>query len=169
MAAFVAASNHAQPRIVIAPARQAEPRRDGVAIVGMSGQFPGAADLEGSWDNLVSGKDVITEIPPDRWDWKSVLGDPRREANNTNVRWGGFIDDVSTFDSLFFRISPREAEAMDPQQRLLMLYVWRAIEDAGYRPSSLAGSNTAHAGRAIPAPLKGAARRARSLRSGRTG
>ncbi len=31
---------------------------------------------------------------------------------------------------------------MDPQ-RLLMTHVWRAIEDAGYAPSSLSGSNTA--------------------------
>ena len=142
MAAFVAASSRTQPALHLAPAPRTEHRRDGVAIVGMSGQFPGATDLEGFWDNLVARKDVITEIPPDRWDWKSIFGDPRREPGKTNVRWGGFIDDVSTFDPLFFRISPREAEAMDPQQRLLMMYVWRAIEDAGYRPSSLEGSNT---------------------------
>ena len=142
MAAFVAASSHNQPAFVPTPAPRTAAHQDGVAIVGMSGQFPGAADLEEFWQNLVAGKDVITEIPPDRWDWKSIFGDPRHEANKTNVRWGGFIDDVTTFDPLFFRISPREAEAMDPQQRLLMMYVWRAIEDAGYRPSSLAGTHT---------------------------
>src|SRR5436305_3910178 len=32
---------------------------------------------------------------------------------------------------------------MDPQQRLLMMYVWKAIEDAGYSASSLSGTNTA--------------------------
>src|SRR5437762_154858 len=32
---------------------------------------------------------------------------------------------------------------MDPQQRLLMMYVWKAIEDAGYSAESLSGTNTA--------------------------
>ncbi|MCP4156768.1 MAG: polyketide synthase, partial [bacterium] len=45
-------------------------------------------------------------------------------------------------DPLFFGISPREAELMDPQQRLLMLYVWKAIEDAGYCAKSLSGTQT---------------------------
>jgi rhizoxin synthesis polyketide synthase RhiC len=142
MVEFIAASAKSQPLAPTIPVRQNPGRQDGVAIVGMSGQFPGAADLEEFWANLVNGKDAITEIPPDRWNWQEVWGDPRREPNKTNVRWGGFIRDVTTFDPLFFRISPREAEAMDPQQRLLMMYVWRVIEDAGYRPSSLAGTNT---------------------------
>jgi acyl transferase domain-containing protein/acyl carrier protein/NAD(P)-dependent dehydrogenase (short-subunit alcohol dehydrogenase family)/SAM-dependent methyltransferase len=113
-----------------------------VAIIGMSGQMPGASNLEEFWKNLQEGKNAITVIPVDRWDWKSIEGDPHREHNKTNIRWGGFIDDVTTFDPLFFGISPREAELMDPQQRLLMMYVWRAIEDAGYAPSSFAGTDT---------------------------
>ena len=32
---------------------------------------------------------------------------------------------------------------MDPQQRLLMIYVWKALEDAGYSAESISGSNTA--------------------------
>nr|BBJ56219.1 hypothetical protein SAVMC3_88480 [Streptomyces avermitilis] len=46
---------------------------------------------------------------------------------------------MDRFDAAFFGISPREAELMDPQQRLMLEVVWSAIEDAGYRPTELAG------------------------------
>jgi len=102
-----------------------------------------AKDINEFWRNLVEGKDCITEIPKDRWDWQEYYGDPAKEANKTNIKWGGFIEGVDEFDPLFFGISPREAELMDPQQRLLMTYIWKAIEDAGYSAQSLSGSNTA--------------------------
>jgi polyketide synthase PksN len=117
--------------------------REPIAIIGMSGCFPQAEDIEAFWHNLVQARDCITEVPADRWDWRDIYGDPTVDANKTKAKWGGFIDGVGEFDPLFFGISPKEAELMDPQQRLLMLHVWKAIEDAGYAASSLAGSNTA--------------------------
>lgn len=113
-----------------------------IAIVGMSGIFPGARDIDEFWGNLLAEKDCITEIPGDRWDWRQYFGNPETEVNKTNVKYGGFIEGVFDFDPLFFGISPREAELMDPQQRLLMIYVWKAIEDAGYSPESLSGTKT---------------------------
>jgi acyl transferase domain-containing protein len=126
-------------------ARPAEPvvsRFEPIAVIGMSGRFPGAPDLDAFWRNLEAGKDAITEIPQQRWDWRSFYGDPRSETNKTNIRYGGFIDGIGEFDPLFFGISPREARFMDPQQRLLMTWAWKAVEDAGYNPMSLSGSNT---------------------------
>ncbi len=114
---------------------------DHIAIVGMSGLFPGGQDLDDFWENLVLGKDCITEIPKERWDWREYYGDPT-ETNKTNVKWGAFIEGIDQFDPLFFGISPRQAELMDPQQRLLMMYAWKAIEDAGYAPQSLTGTKT---------------------------
>jgi acyl transferase domain-containing protein/pimeloyl-ACP methyl ester carboxylesterase/acyl carrier protein len=113
-----------------------------IAIIGMSGIFPEARDLNEFWENLLEGKDCIREIPKERWDWRSFYGDPKQENNKTNIKWGGFIQGIDEFDSLFFGISPREAEIMDPQQRLLMTYIWKAIEDAGYAAKSLAGTKT---------------------------
>ncbi len=113
-----------------------------IAIVGMSGRFPMAADLHEFWRNLVEGRDCISEIPQTRWDWRKYYGDPTKEANKTTIKWGGFIEGVDEFDPLFFGISPREAHLMDPQQRLLMLYVWNVIEDAGYSAQRLSDSST---------------------------
>lgn len=129
----------AQPRLVqpsapvAAPVQRDLEATDAVAIIGMSGRFPMARDIEEFWANLQAGRDCISEIPLDR-NWETLGDEPR---------WGGFIDGIGNFDARFFGISPREAEQMDPQQRLLMEYAWKAIEDAGYAPASLSGSNTA--------------------------
>ncbi len=126
-----------------APSRAAAQSDNAVAIVGVSAAFPKAQDVESFWQNLKAGRRAITEIPSDRWDWRALMGDPKSEAGKTDIRWGGFLDDIAGFDPLFFGISPREAECMDPHQRLLMTHAWRAIEDAGLAPAALSGSNTA--------------------------
>src|SRR5581483_7072913 len=102
-----------------------------VAIIGVSGCFPQAKDVDALWANLLEGRDCISEIPKTRWE------------NETNIKHAGLIDGVDEFDPLFFGISPLEAQAMDPQQRLLMTYVWKVIEDAGYSAQSISGSKTA--------------------------
>lgn len=114
-----------------------------IAIVGMSGVFPKAENLDEFWENLKCGEDCISEIPENRWDWRAYYGDPLKEDNKTNIKWGGFINGIDEFDPLFFGISPKEAEIMDPQQRLLMTQVWKTIEDAGYSAQSLSGTKTA--------------------------
>jgi len=120
-----------------------EKKSSEIAVVGMSGRFPMAEDLEVFWQNLKEGKNCISEVPESRWSWKAIYGDPQTEVNKTNIKWGGFIDGIDEFDALFFGISPKEAIFMDPQQRLLMTYAWKAIEDAGYSAQSLSGSHTA--------------------------
>nr|WP_305119332.1 SDR family NAD(P)-dependent oxidoreductase [Tahibacter harae] len=116
--------------------------REPIAIVGMSGRFPQADDLAAFWQNLISGRDSIEEIPSSRWDWQAIYGDAQAQANRSQSKWGGFIAGVDEFDSLFFGISPREALLMDPQQRLLLQHAWAAIEDAGHAPGSLSGTAT---------------------------
>ncbi|MBN3728980.1 type I polyketide synthase, partial [Burkholderia sp. Ac-20379] len=110
-----------------------------IAIVGLSCRFPQAADADAFWQNLLDGRDCIDEIPADRWNWRELDGDPKREPNRTNIRWGGFIDGIFEFDPLFFGISPLEAQGLDPQQRLLLQHVWQALEDAGHAPRAFAG------------------------------
>jgi amino acid adenylation domain-containing protein len=113
-------------------------RRSPVAIIGMAGRLPRSPDIDTFWQHLTAGDDLIEEIPAERWDWRAVAGDPH-EGEYSRSRWGGFVPDVDRFDAAFFGISPREAELMDPQQRLLLEVVWTALEDAGLRPSELAG------------------------------
>jgi polyketide synthase PksM len=109
-----------------------------VAIIGVSGRYPMANDLDTLWDNLASGRHCVSEVPSDRWDWRQHQGQGVDDPDAIYTRWGGFLDRIDQFDPLFFRISPREAKAIDPQERLFLQACYHAIEDAGYRPSTLA-------------------------------
>lgn len=114
-----------------------------IAIVGMSGVMPQADTLDEYWDKLSKAENnMVTLIPPDRWDWEAYYGNPMAEKNKTLSKWGGFMREVDKFDPLFWGISPREAEMMDPQQRIFLESVWGAIEDSGHRVSDLAGTRT---------------------------
>ncbi len=40
-----------------------------IAVIGMACRLPGKIDSpERLWDALLRGDDLVTEIPPDRWD-----------------------------------------------------------------------------------------------------
>jgi len=113
-----------------------------IAIVGVTGRFPGAPTLDQFWQNLISKKDSITEIPLERWDWRDFYSEKRTDAWKSVSKWGGFIEDIDKFDADFFGISRREAELIDPQARIFLESVWHVIEDAGYAPSRLRGTKT---------------------------
>jgi acyl transferase domain-containing protein len=111
-----------------------------IAIIGLSGRYPKADDLDAFWDNLREGRDCITEIPADRWDWRDYHGPDGAKRNRIISKWGGFIDGVDQFAPLFFGISPREAAVMDPQERLFLEHCWLALEDAGHTRDSIGAS-----------------------------
>ncbi|WP_110932793.1 SDR family NAD(P)-dependent oxidoreductase [Paenibacillus bouchesdurhonensis] len=110
-----------------------------IAVIGMSGMMPQSDNLDDFWDKLAASRNLITEVPPERWSWEQYHGDPHRDKNKTNSKWGGFLNKVDLFDAEFFGISPKEAELMDPQQRLFLQCVWNAVEDAGYNIAELSG------------------------------
>ncbi|MFE7740875.1 SDR family NAD(P)-dependent oxidoreductase [Nocardia sp. NPDC057455] len=109
-----------------------------IAIVGVSGRYPGADGLDAYWQVLVEGRDCVTEIPPQRWDHSRYFVPDRHNPFTSYTKWGGFLDDVDCFDPLFFAISPREAEILDPQERLFLQTAWAALEDAGHSRADLA-------------------------------
>ncbi|MEU3786084.1 SDR family NAD(P)-dependent oxidoreductase [Streptomyces sp900129855] len=116
---------------------------DAVAIIGLSGRYPQAADLDAFWQNLVEGRDCVTEVPAERWEHGRYFQEGEPAPGRAYTKWGAFLDGVDRFDPLFFGIAPREAELMDPQERLFLQTAWHAVEDAGYRPADLAGRSVA--------------------------
>lgn len=110
---------------------------DDIAIIGISGKYPMADNLEQFWKNLQNGKDCITKVPIERWDCEKHYEKQRGKYGAVYCKEGGFINDVDKFDPMFFNIAPLEADMMDPQERLLLETAWHAMEDAGYRRQDL--------------------------------
>ncbi|HEX6160254.1 MAG TPA: SDR family NAD(P)-dependent oxidoreductase, partial [Thermoanaerobaculia bacterium] len=108
-----------------------------IAIIGLSGRYPEAVNVEAYWQNLRDGKDCITEVPKERWNWREYFSEDRTAGGHHYSKWGGFISGVDEFDALFFNISPKEAKFIDPQERLFLQHAWMAIEDAGYTRAGL--------------------------------
>ena len=104
------------------------PSDNAIAVVGMSCQLPGAADLEGFWKLLRAGQSQHVEVPSHRFSietaWRDL--DPKRKW------YGNFIQDHDTFDHKFFKKSPREMESTDPQHRLMLQVAYQAVEQSGY-------------------------------------
>ncbi|WP_143675943.1 type I polyketide synthase, partial [Streptomyces milbemycinicus] len=108
-----------------------------IAIIGISGRYPQADTLEEFWRNLAEGRDCVTEVPADRWDADALFDADPAAPGRSYGRWGGFLSDVDSFDSLFFQIPPKQARTMDPQERLFLQTAWSALENAGYPPSRI--------------------------------
>ncbi|KAI0970338.1 putative polyketide synthase [Xylaria arbuscula] len=105
---------------------------DLIAIVGMSGRFPGSNDVEEFWESLQEGKCHISEVPKSRFDLDEYYDTTGKKKNSTLAKHGAFLDDPGLFDHRLFNVSPREAGQMDPIQRLFLTTSYEALEYAGY-------------------------------------
>ena len=102
-----------------------------IAIVGMSGIFPGAGDLDTYWANILAGTYSITEVPPDRWSLADYFDRDPKSRDKIYSRWGGFLDPIE-FDPLKYGMPPKAVSSTDPFQLLTLELVDRALRDAGY-------------------------------------
>ncbi|HSK77095.1 MAG TPA: beta-ketoacyl synthase N-terminal-like domain-containing protein [Thermoanaerobaculia bacterium] len=102
----------------------------GIAIVGLSGRFPGAPDLETFWDNLRNGVEAISFFTEEELREAGV--DPALLADPRYVKAKGILPGCEMFDPAFFGFTPREAELLDPQHRVFLECAWEALENAGY-------------------------------------
>ncbi|WP_207631575.1 MULTISPECIES: type I polyketide synthase [unclassified Actinopolyspora] len=126
-----------------AEASFSRPKYEPIAVVGIGCRFAGGVDSpEAYWEVLRRGRDMVTEVPPDRWSVEEAYDPEPGVPGKTVSKWGGFVHDVGGFDPEFFGLSEREAEAMDPQHRLLLETAWESLEHAGIRPRDLGYSPT---------------------------
>lgn len=104
-----------------------------IAIVGLSGRFPGARNIEAFWDLLKRGDNSFSQLSPEDLE-RAGTPDAQKTAENF-VPVACKLDDIESFDAEFFGIPSREALVLDPQHRLFLECVWEAFEDAGLDPA----------------------------------
>jgi acyl transferase domain-containing protein/thioesterase domain-containing protein len=113
------------------------PQLDGIAVIGYSGRFPGARNVEEFWHNLRNGVESIRRFSDDELKalgiGKELYGHPHY------VKAGSVIEGLDLFDAEFFGYSPREAQLTDPQQRIFLECAWEALEQTGCDPERYEG------------------------------
>lgn len=114
---------------------------DRVAVVGMSGRFPGSDNVDEFWDELMGGACHIKKIPKSRYDVDKYYDADQKLKNSTAIKDGAWLNNPGYFDNRFFNVSPREATQMDPVQRLCLTTTHEALEMAGYAPDASPAMN----------------------------
>lgn len=120
-----------------------------IAIIGSGCRFPGNANTPSAlWDLLANPRDLLQDIPEQRFNIRGFYHTDGKYHGHTNVQKAYFLsgsekDTTRQFDAQFFGISPAEANTMDPQMRVLLETVYEALESAGQSMQELQGSNTA--------------------------
>lgn len=115
-----------------------------IAIIGMSGRFPGAKNLDEFWQNLRDGVESISFFSEQELIDAGI--DPVMVRHPNYVKAGAVLEDVDLFDASFFGLSNREASVLDPQHRLFMECAWEALESAGYTSETYDGKIGVYAG-----------------------
>ena len=115
-----------------------------IAVVGMSGRFPGAKNLDEFWENLKKGKESIKFFTDEELREYDVDEESLTDSNYVKAK--GYLEDTDKFDARFFGYTPEEALSMDPQIRIFHECVWHALENAGCYPETYRGQIGLYAG-----------------------
>jgi len=99
---------------------------NGIAIIGISGRFPGAENIDMFWKCLSEGRETLSTTS--------------NIQSSQYVNKRGVLSEIEMFDASFFGMSEKEAEVIDPQQRLFLECAWEALESGGDSSENYSGS-----------------------------
>lgn len=118
-----------------------------IAIIGMTGRFPGVQNVDEFWHNLQNGVESISFFTDE--ELASAVKDASVLRDPNFVKAKAILEDAELFDAEFFGFNPREAEITDPQHRLLLECAWEALEGAGYDSETYKRSIGVYAGTSL--------------------
>src|SRR5689334_19231533 len=100
-----------------------------LAVVGASALFPGSVDAHGFWRDILAGRDLITDVPPQRWLIEDHYDPDPHAPDKTYCKRGAFLGDVA-FDPVEFGIPPSVVPATDTCQLLALRVAKQVLDDA---------------------------------------
>src|SRR5215470_19498192 len=103
-------------------------RQTPIAVVGLGALMPGSVDLDGFWRNVISGLDLMTDVPASRWLIADYYDPDPRAADKTYGRRGAFLPEVD-FDPIRYGIPPNALPATDTSQLLALVVADRVLAD----------------------------------------
>jgi len=106
-----------------------------IAVIGLSSIFADAKNIEEYWQNIIQGKDSITDVPENRWKIEDYYDSDLNAPDKTYCKKGGFLPDID-FNPMEFGLPPNILEVTDVSQLLGLIAARDAFEDAGYGKDS---------------------------------
>ena len=119
-----------------------DPAERAVAVIGVGAILPDALDAKAFWQNVLTGRDSVSEVTLDRWDPADYYDPDPKAPGKTYSKIGGWVRGVS-FEPTQYRIPPTVAAAMDDGQKWALLCAAEALRDAGHPDRPLDTESTA--------------------------
>ncbi|MEU7478421.1 SDR family NAD(P)-dependent oxidoreductase [Lentzea sp. NPDC042327] len=106
------------------------PQQQPIAIVGVGAITPGAEGPPQFWRAVLTGRDLIGDIPPGRWDPGSYFDPDPAAKDKVSSNRGAFLSEID-FDPLSFGLPPATLPATDTSQMLALKVAEQVLGDAG--------------------------------------
>ncbi|GEM_PF-2228885 len=116
--------------------------RQQIAVISMACRFPKSPSLEAFWENLAAGKNLIREVPAERWALEAFYHPDKAAPKKSYSKWGAYLDQFDWFDADFFGIDELTARGMDPQHRLILELSQELFDRAGFGKDDLRKTRT---------------------------
>ena len=99
-----------------------------IAITGVGALFPDAKDAAQFWRNIITGRDLITDIPAGHWLIDDYYDKNPTAEDKTYCKRGAFLPDIE-FNPIEFGVPPNVVPATDTSQLLALVVAKQVLND----------------------------------------
>ena len=99
-----------------------------IAVIGVGALYPGSTNADGFWNDILNGKDLITDVPPSHWLIDDYYDPNLKAIDKTYCKRGAFLKDYA-FDPIEYGIPPNIIPATDTSQLLALIVAKETLHD----------------------------------------
>ncbi|MGA1869674.1 MAG: SDR family NAD(P)-dependent oxidoreductase [bacterium] len=107
---------------------KANKSKGAIAVVGVSAIFPGSDGIQDLWNNILQGKNFISDVPPDHWLIEDYYDPDKSKAGKIYTNKGAFLPEID-FDPIEYGITPNSLSSIDTVQLLSLVACKRLLDD----------------------------------------